>query len=229
MGRKANRICISPAWRTYRSGRHSWITSGVGAPINGDKIYNGAVDNASGVAALLTMAKAFVALSARPARSIIFLATTGEEQGEVGADYFVHHPPVSIDRLAAAINVDGLSFTTFEELEARGGSNSSLGTVADVAAHQLGLRLKNQPLGVSGSDHAPFLLTGIPALWIGAALTDEWMRTRYHTPKDDMDQPLDFEAAVSYTKLVFTTGYLAAQTSWRPEWNTDEFFGWKRE
>ena len=71
-------------------------------------------------------------------------------------------------------------------------------------------------------------LTGIPALWIGAALTDEWMRTRYHTPKDDMDQPLDFEAAVSYTKLVFTTVYLAAQTWWRPEWNTDEFFGRKR-
>jgi hypothetical protein len=197
---------------------------GSGAAVQGDSIYNGAIDNASGVAGLLVMARAFAALSTRPARSLLFVATTGEEQGELGADYLVHHPPVAMDHLVAAINIDGLSFTTFTEADAMGGSNSSLGPLAQQAADQLGFRLKNQPAGVSGSDHAPFLMAGIPVLWIGAALSDEWMRTRYHTPKDDMAQPLDFQPATDYSKLVFSVAYLTAQASERPVWNPGEFF-----
>ena len=130
---------------------------GVGEPIDGDAIYNGAVDNASGVAGLLSIAKAFMALPKAPARSILFVATTGEEQGEIGADYFVHHSPVPIDRIAASLNMDGLSFTKFEVAVVGGGSNSSLGRMAEEAARQLGMRVKNETIGVGGSDHSPFL------------------------------------------------------------------------
>jgi Zn-dependent M28 family amino/carboxypeptidase len=202
---------------------------GVGTPLDGDTIYNGAVDNASGVAALLTMVKAFLALPQMPARSVIFVATTAEEQGELGADYFVHHSPVPLERIVAAVNVDGLSFTAFKEVEAAGGSNSSLGLAAQQAAAQLALGVKNEPIGVGGSDHAPFLLAAVPVLWLGAALSDDWMRTRYHSPKDDMSQPLDFAAAVTYSKLVFITTYLVAQAHERPMWKGDEFFSYPHQ
>ena len=135
----------------------------------------------------------------------------------------MHHPPVPLDHLIAAINIDGLSFTTFTEADAMGGSNSSLGLLAQQAADRYGIRLRNQPAGVSGSDHAPFAMAGIPVLWIGAALSDDWMRTRYHTRKDDMSQPLDFRPATDYSKLVFAVAYLTAQGAERPVWNPGEF------
>jgi hypothetical protein len=201
---------------------------GIGDAVDGDAIYNGAVDNASGVAGLLAMAKAFMVLPKKPARSILFVATTGEELGEVGSNYLVHHPPVPLNRMVASINVDGLSFTKFEEAVVAGGTNSSLGRKAEEAARQLGMRVKNTSIGVGGSDHSPFLLAGIPALWIFAALPNAWMRTRYHTPQDDMNQALDFDAAVQYTRLIFVVGYLSAQDSQRPRWNPGELFAEKR-
>ena len=198
---------------------------GIGAPLNDDVIYNGAVDNASGVAALITMADAFASLPTRPRRSILFLATTGEEQGLVGSDYFVRRPPVPIDSVVAALNIDGTSITPFEQLDIRGGSNSSLGGIAEAAAKQMGFSVRLQPLGVGGSDHSPFLLAGVPPLWIGAALPNDWMQTRYHTPQDDMRQPLDLGAAARYTQFVFVTAYLTADAPDRPTWNAGEFFG----
>ncbi len=197
---------------------------GIGEPVDGDRIYNGAVDNASGVAGMLGIASAFKALPRLPARSILFLATTGEEQGEIGADYFVRHPPVPIDRIVASVNIDGLSFFPFDEIVAGGGALSSLGRTAEDAGKQLGVRIGNESIGVDGSDHAPFLLARIPVLWLQASLSDEWMQTRYHTPRDDMSQPLDFNAAARYTRVAFVTGYLAAQTARRPTWNRGEFF-----
>jgi Peptidase family M28/PA domain len=197
---------------------------GIGSPVQGDAIYNGAIDNASGVAGLLLVARAFRTLPTPPGRSILFVATTGEEQGELGAEYLVRHPPAPLDHLVAAINIDGLSFTSFTEADALGGANSSLGQLAQRAADQYGIRLRNQPAGVGGSDHAPFVMAGIPVLWIGAALRDDWMRTRYHTPKDDMSQPLEFQPAADYSKLVFTVAYLTAQAPERPVWNPGEFF-----
>jgi hypothetical protein len=201
---------------------------GIGEPIRGDAIYNGAVDNASGVAALLTIAKSFSALPMRPARSMIFVATTGEEQGEVGSDYFVHHPPVPLEQIVANLNIDGISFTGFEEVEVGGGADSLLGAHAQSAAERLGLRAKNTYIGLGGSDHSPFLEMGVPALWIGAALSDDWMNTRYHTPQDDMTQPLEFAPAVRYTQFVFETACLIAQAPQRPRWNASVVWGQRR-
>ena len=228
--RSANVYAVWPGADPARAREHVVVVAhldhvGIGAPVNGDSIYNGAVDNASGVAALLAMAKAFAEVPTRPARSVLFLATTGEEQGEIGSEYFVRRPPIPVDSIVAAINVDGISVTAFEHLEISGGSNSSLGAIADAAARRVELSVTHEPLGVGGSDHSPFLLAGIPALWIAATLTDEWMRTRYHTPQDDMRQPLDLAAAARYTQFVFITAYLAADALARPMWNSGEFFG----
>ena len=170
------------------------------------------------------MAKAFAALPRAPARSILFVATTGEEEGEIGSDYFVHHAPIAIDKVVASLNVDGVSIARFTEVVATGGANSSLGATVEEAARQLGLRVRSESSELGGSDHSPFLRAGIPALWILAELSDEWMRTRHHTPRDDMNQPLDVDAAVRYTELEFLTGYLVAQNPRRPWWNKGEFF-----
>jgi hypothetical protein len=197
---------------------------GIGESVGGDAIYNGAVDNASGVAGLLAIAQAFAALPAKPARSILFVATTGEELGEIGSDYFVRHPPVPIASIVASFNIDGLSIAPFEDVVAAGGATSTLGHVAEHAGRQVGIRVKNESIGIGGSDHSPFLEAAIPVLWIQAALSDDWMNTRYHTVRDDMSQPLDFDAAAGYVKLVFTAAYLTAQNPERPAWNRGEFF-----
>jgi Peptidase family M28 len=197
---------------------------GIGESVGGDAIYNGAVDNASGVAGLLAIAQAFAALPAKPARSILFVATTGEELGEVGSDYFVHHPPVPIAGIVASFNIDGLSVTRFADAVAAGGANSTLGQVAEAAGRAIGIRVKNESIGIGGSDHSPFLEAAIPVLWIQAALSDDWMSTRYHTVRDDMSQALDFEAAARYTQLVFAATYITAQSAERPAWNRGEFF-----
>ena len=226
----ANVIAVWPGSDDVGSREHVVIMAhldhiGIGVPVDGDPIHNGAVDNASGVAALITIADAFASLPARTARSIVFLATTGEEQGLVGSSYFIRHPPFPIESIVAALNIDGTSITPFEELDIRGGSISSLGTVAEAAAARLRFRVRLGPLGIGGSDHSPFLLAGVPPLWIGAALPDDWMGTRYHTPQDDMKQPLDLAAAARYTQFAFVTAYLTANTSDRPTWNAGEFFG----
>ncbi len=229
----ANVVARLPGSDPRRVGEHIVLMAhldhvGVGEPISGDAVYNGAVDNASGVAALLTMAKAFLSLPRRPARSLVFLATTGEEQGLIGAEYFVRRSDLVPGEIVAALNVDGTSVTPFEHLDVRGGSNSSLGATSQAAGRQLSVAIRLEPLGVGGSDHSPFLLAGIPVLWVGASLPSEWMRTHYHTPQDDMRQALDLEAAARYTRFMFLTTYLAADASARPTWNAGEFFGKKR-
>lgn len=231
--RSANVVARLPGHDPQRLHEHIVVMAhldhvGIADPINGDRIYNGAVDNASGIAALLTIAKAYVALDRRPGRSLIFLATTGEEQGLIGAEYFVRQLHRMPGEIVAAINIDGTSITPFQHLDVRGGSQSSLGESALTAGGQLDIAVRLEPLGVGGSDHSPFLLAGIPPLWVGASLPSDWMRTRYHTPQDDMQQPLNFAAAARYAQFVFLTIYLTADASSRPKWNDAEFFGQKR-
>jgi len=184
------------------SGEHIVVTAhldhvGIGVPVRGDAIYNGAVDNASGVAALLAIAAALRALPTAPARSIVFVATAGEEQGEIGSDYLVHHPPVPIDEIVADVNIDGISFRDFREVEVGGGADSSLGALATEAAAHLGLQVNNTSLPFGGSDHGPFLSAGIPSLWIIAALSDDWMNTTYHTPSGRHDAAIGIRSCGS--------------------------------
>jgi hypothetical protein len=214
---------------------------GIGDPVKGDNIYNGAIDNASGTAALIEMARAYAALPTPPRRSMLFLAVTGEEEGLLGSDYYAHYPTVPISQIVADINMDEVSFLyDFKDVVPLGGEHSSLGAVADDVARHMGLQVSPDPLPEEvyfvRSDQYSFILQGVPALYIeeGSQAVDpniagkkkqlDWETQRYHLPGDDMNQPLDFNAAVKCTRVDLAVGYEIAQQTERPRWNKGDFF-----
>lgn len=213
---------------------------GVGKPINGDRIYHGAVDDGSGTSALIELARAYSSMSKRPARSILFLATTAEEQGLLGADYFARFPTVPKGNLVADINMDGAAvFYAFKDVV--GDEHSTLGDTLTQVAGQLGLEVSPDPMpeqnGFVRADHYAFVRQGIPALSVGEGLkakdprvdgrkfVESWIETRYHAPSDDMNQPLDFDATIQYMQITFLLGYDVAQQHERPSWKQGDFFG----
>lgn len=209
---------------------------GVGEAVQGDSIYNGAVDNASGVAALIEIARAFVSLPERPRRSVLFVAVTAEEPGLIGSDYFIHNPPVPADAIVANVNIDGTSLWAFDALFVRGAEHSTLARAVDRAASLAGVQVVPDPfperMMLLGSDQYSFIQRGIPALIAGTTRSGEarrvaleWLTTRYHAPGDDMAQPLDFEAAAQFTRHVFLIGYNIAQDDEPPRWNHGNFYG----
>jgi Zn-dependent M28 family amino/carboxypeptidase len=217
---------------------------GIGRPVDGDDIYNGALDNASGVAALLETARAFASLETPPRRSVVFLALTAEEKGLLGADYFANRPTVPLEGIVANVNIDGVGvFYPAKDIVAYGAEHSSLGELARQAAEELEFVISPDPFPEETffirSDQYPFIKQGIPALFFfpglqsadpeinGAEFLQKWMTTIYHSPKDDMSQDFDFEEGARVTRLNFLVGYLAAQNRQRPTWNTGDFFGEK--
>jgi Peptidase family M28 len=214
---------------------------GIGDPVKGDNIYNGAGDNASGTAALLEMARAFSELHPAPRRSLLFVAVTGEEEGLLGSDYYAHNPTVPITQIVANINMDEISFLyDFKDIVPLGGEHSSLGAVADDVARHMGLIVSPDPMPEEvyfiRSDQYSFILQGVPALYIGEGLQPvdpdldgkkmqlDWEAQRYHQPSDDMSQPFDFNATVKCTRVDLAVGYEIAQMTERPHWNAGDFF-----
>lgn len=214
---------------------------GIGVPVNGDNIYNGAADNASGTAALIEMARAYSQLPKPPRRSLLFLAVTGEEEGLLGSDYYAHNPTVPISQIVADINMDEVSFLyDFKDIVPLGGEHSSLGEVAADVARHMGLQVSPDPLPEEvyfiRSDQYSFILQGVPSLYIeeglqtvnreldGKKMQLDWEAQRYHLPSDDMNQPFDFNATVKCTRVDLAVGYEVAQQTERPHWNAGDFF-----
>ena len=214
---------------------------GIGDPVKGDSIYNGAADNASGTSALLEMARAFSELHPAPRRSLLFIAVTGEEEGLLGSDYYAQNPTVPITQIVANINMDEVSFLyDFKDIVPLGGEHSSLGAVADDVARHMGLTVSSDPLPEEvyfvRSDQYSFILQGVPALYIeeglqtvnpnldGKKMQFDWEVQRYHQPSDDINQPLDFNATVKCTRVDLGVGYEVAQQTERPHWNAGDFF-----
>jgi hypothetical protein len=214
---------------------------GIGDPVKGDSIYNGAADNASGTAALIEMARAFSELHPAPRRSLLFIAVTGEEEGLLGSDYYANNPTVPIKEIVADINMDEVSFLyDFKDIVPLGGEHSSLGAVADNVAHHMGLTVSPDPLPEEvyfvRSDQYSFILQGVPALYIeeglqtvdpdldGKKMQLDWEVQRYHQPSDDMSQPFDFNATVKCTRVDLAVGYEVAEQTERPHWNAGDFF-----
>lgn len=212
---------------------------GRGRPVAGDDIYNGAIDNASGVAALLEMAQAAAARPARPRRSLLFLATTGEEMpsGMLGAKFFVAAPPIHVKDIVAVINSDGptLMLSPVARINAQGGEDSTLGLVSSVVAQRFGMALRVTASRTIG-DQAPFIMRGVPALWpladaatqpdADAAVQERrWMAEVYHSPKDDLNRPFDFGAGVTMAQFNLMVAWTAAQETARPQWNPGNLFG----
>jgi Peptidase family M28 len=216
---------------------------GIGEPVNGDTIYNGALDNASGCAIILEVARAFIKMNPRPKRSILFVAVTGEEKGLLGSDYFAHYPTVSKAAIVANVNMDeDVMLWPLRDIIAYGAEHSSLEGVVERAAKRLQLSVSPDPEPEETifirSDQYSFVKEGIPSVFPvagfkspdpaidPAALFKTWEQTRYHEPQDDMQQPgLDFDQAVKYAQFIFLCGWLITQDAARPVWNAKDFFG----
>jgi Zn-dependent M28 family amino/carboxypeptidase len=215
---------------------------GRGIPINGDSIYNGAHDNASGVGIVLEVARAYSTLPTRPRRSILFLFVTAEERGLLGSDYFAQHPTVPADGIVANLTVDmPFMYHSLLDIVPYGAQHSTLsGPVTRAAAH-LGIEIGTDPIPEQAlfirSDHFSFVRQGVPSLFIksgfktgdsskdGAAINAAYRRDVYHKPNDDMSQPFDFDAGARHAQLNFLTGWQVAQETARPVWNKGDFFG----
>lgn len=202
--------------------------------MNGDAIYNGAVDNAGGVATILEVARA-ISSSGRTKRSILFLATTGEEKGLIGSDYFVAHPTVPLQNIVAAISVDGLmAFHDFGGIVALGAGHSTLGAFSLAAARTIGAVHVPDPIPERGnlalSDQYPFLRAGIPVLFPNparglsrdgrddTAAWDEYETRHYHQPSDDMRLPLRWDVAERWGRYIDALVRGAANAPERPLW-----------
>jgi len=221
---------------------------GVGPAVAGDAIYNGVVDNALGVAGALEIARVVAALGERPRRSVIVLLTAAEEEGNLGALYFLDHPPLPLSRLVANINVDGLAFReTFSDVIGVGGELSDLGEMLGGAAGELGLELgaaEELTVGREAyvrSDQAAFAAAGVPAILVNEGLgwqssnreaavrqTVEWLAEVYHTPGDDLVQSLDFAASRQHCGVVLALLLTVADAPVAPQWRSGVPYAYQR-
>jgi len=211
---------------------------GIGEPINGDRIYNGAMDNASGSALLLDIAENLRKSSARPRRSVLFLFITGEEKGLLGSRYFNAHPTVKPGSMVADINTDMfLPIVPLKVLTVYGLAESDLGDEAREAAQALGVRVQPDPEPQRNafirSDQYNFIRQGVPALAMGVGfekgspeqqIFKDWLTQRYHAPSDDLEQPVDLAAAARYEEIVRSLMLYVANDARRPQWKSDSFF-----
>ena len=214
---------------------------GIGEPVNGpggDRVYNGAMDNASGTAAIIEVATALHELGQRPARSILFVAVTGEEKGELGSLYFAAHPTVPASGIVANVNTDMfLPLFPLKTLMVLGLDESDLGTDIRAVAAELGLRVQADPEPQRNrfirSDQYSFIKAGIPALAMKvgyeagspeAEIAKKWTAERYHAPSDDLNQPVDLSAGGAYVDVVRTLALRVANRTDRPAWNASSFF-----
>ncbi|HET7705795.1 MAG TPA: M28 family metallopeptidase [Thermoanaerobaculia bacterium] len=215
---------------------------GITEPVNGDAINNGAFDNASGIAALIEIAKAMADQKPAPRRSILFLATTAEEKGLRGADYFAINPTVPRTQLVGNINIDQvMMIDAVSDVIVHGIDASTLGDVARrvAAKHSIGISDDPFPEEVVfvRSDQYPFVKQGIPALYIDPGYKAvapgvdakqnqmAWIKSRYHTPSDDLDQKMDFSVPAALARFDFLIGLEVANADARPAWKPGNFFG----
>jgi Zn-dependent M28 family amino/carboxypeptidase len=210
---------------------------GIGEPINGDAIYNGAMDNGSGSALLLDIAASLKTWPGSFKRSLLFLWVTGEEKGLLGSRYFTANPTVDPKSMVANINVDMfLPIVPLKLLTVYGMAESDLGDMARQVAESEGVQVQPDPEPLRNifirSDQYNFVRRGIPALAMGVAPTtpeekqlfQDWLTHRYHAPSDDLKQPVDLAAAGKYEDIVRQLLLKIANTQQRPQWKPDSFF-----
>ena len=214
---------------------------GIGKPVEGDSIYNGAHDNASGVASVLAIAGIYKDVKQKPKRSILTVLLTGEELGDLGSGYFAARPTVPVKDIVADVNTDMPTIIApLLSVTALGAEHSSLAKQVDEAAGYLNLGVEPDPepkqVRFVRSDQYSFVVNGIPALHIkyGSKTADgknnlnefvaKWRAKYYHKPQDDINGIFDFAAGKKYAQLNFLIGYLVAQDDTRPTWNAGDIF-----
>jgi Zn-dependent M28 family amino/carboxypeptidase len=211
---------------------------GIGEPINGDRIYNGAMDNASGVAALLDIAASWKVHEPHPRRSILFVFVTAEEKGLLGSKYFAAHPTVPPKSMVADVNIDMfLPIVPLKVLKVQGLAESDLGDRAREAAQAFGVRVQADPQPLRNafirSDQYSFIRHGIPAVKLDVGfepgspdekIFKDWLTVRYHAPSDDLAQPVDRATAASYEEILRQLLISVANADAHPQWKPDSFF-----
>jgi len=211
--------------------------TGICPEVNGDKICNGAMDNAMGIASMIEVAHGFKHLKAKPKRSILFLAVTAEEKGLVGADYFAQNPTLPKANLVGNVNLDMPVVTyDFVDAVAFGAERSSIGPAVARAGASMGIALVPDPQPEEGfftrSDHYRFVQQGIPAVFLktgpggdGTVANATFRKTHYHQPSDDMNLPIKWAAATRFVALNLAVARDLADAPERPRWNKGDFFG----
>lgn len=211
---------------------------GIGEPINGERIYHGAMDNGSGSALLLDMAASLRKSPEKLKRSLLFVFVTGEEKGLLGSKYFTAHPTVKIDSMVADINIDMfLPIVPLKVITILGIRESDLGELAAQIAEAMGVQPQPDPEPQRNafirSDQYNFIRHGIPGLAMQVSfekgspeqkIFKDWLTQRYHAPSDDLQQPVDTSAAAKYEEIVRTLMVRVADQRQRPRWRQDSFF-----
>lgn len=211
---------------------------GVGEPVDGDRIYNGAMDDGSGAAVLLDIAAALTQHPDRLRRSVLFLFVIGEEKGLLGSKYFAARPTVDIKSIVADINIDMfLPIVPLKTLRILGLDESDLGTRAKEIAQTMKIQPQADPEPLRNSfirsDQYSFIRHGVPAVKMDVGFEPgspeqktfkDWLTHRYHAPSDDVNQPVDLQAAGLYEQLVYRLLVDVAHEDERPQWKADSFF-----
>jgi Zn-dependent M28 family amino/carboxypeptidase len=210
---------------------------GVGQPVNGDAIFNGAMDDGSGIASLIEISRALKNNNVRNKRGVLFLAVSGEEEGELGSQYFANHPTVN-GQIVADINMDMfLPLFPLHYLEVQGLNESTLGDDirAVAAAANVEVQADKEPDAnrFIRSDQYSFIKKGVPALafkfgWIPGSPEEKifrnWYNTRYHGVADDASQPVDLAGAAQFNAILTALIERVADAHEAPEWKADSFF-----
>ncbi len=211
---------------------------GIGEPINGDRIYNGAMDNGSGSALLLDIARSLKETHTALKRSLLLVWVTGEEKGLLGSKYFAQHPTVAPKSMVADINTDMfLPIVPLKILTVYGLAESDLGDRVKQVGDQLNLQIQPDPLPLLNvfirSDQYNFVRHGVPSLMIDvgaapgspeAAIIKTWRSERYHAPSDDANQPVNLATAAGYEEVIRALAIEVANDPKRPQWKQDSFF-----
>ena len=215
-----------------------WDHLGIGEPQNGDKIYNGAVDNASGVALIMEIARAATRTGGKPKRSIVFMAVTGEEQGLLGSDYYSEHPVFPLEKTVANINVDGINVYGRDnnQIQVIGFGYTDLEDILKDVAAQQGRTVTADAEPEKGfyfrSDQFSFAKKGVPALYTKSITIEdahEYTEQRYHKPSDEFDPNWDLRAAVADGDALLDVALRVANGEMWPSWKPGTEFRAIRE
>jgi Zn-dependent M28 family amino/carboxypeptidase len=202
-----------------------------------DKINNGALDNASGIATMLEVARGFKEAKTKPKRSVVLLAVTAEEKGLIGSEYFANNPTVPKAGIAADVNLDmPVLLYDFQDVIAFGADRSTIGPAVARAAGRVGITLSADPMPEEGlftrSDHYRFVEQGVPSVFLMTGFKNggekgfkDFLATHYHKPNDDLNQPINYEVGARFALVNYQIARELADMPARPAWNKGDFFG----
>jgi Zn-dependent M28 family amino/carboxypeptidase len=224
-----------------------WDHYGIGPEINGDRIYNGALDNATGIGGMIELGRTFATLPVAPKRSLLFLAVTAEEQGLLGSDYYARNPIYPLNKTLAVVNMDALNiYGRTKDLTVVGLGASDLDDYARDAATAQGRVLRADPKPENGgyfrSDHFPFAKQGVPAISAGGGddyigrpagwgqkVQDAYTAQHYHKPSDEIRPDWDLSGALEDLQIYYAIAARAADTTRWPDWKPGSEFKTRRD